>query len=119
MDEKTLHDCRRAALRTVQRLAAGIASDGSLGQSCQDLACFYKPPYLMQLAGHAQQAQRLLEYIHDRFLHPDGVWMADQPARTRMDQSAEAAIWLLEIAALGWTAGSGDREPAETERISR
>jgi hypothetical protein len=30
----------------------------------------------------------------------DGTWMADQPHHTRVDQSAEVAIWLLEIAAL-------------------
>jgi hypothetical protein len=31
----------------------------------------------------------------------DGGWMAGQPMHTRLDQSAEVAIWLLEIAALG------------------
>jgi hypothetical protein len=82
MDENALHDCRRAALRTVERLGADIASDGSLGEGCQDLACFYKLPYLMQLAGRAQQAHRLLDCIGDRFLSPDGDFLTSDGFKT-------------------------------------
>jgi hypothetical protein len=42
-----------------------------------------------QIAGHLLAAQ-----------DADGTWQADQPIHTRIDQSAEVAIWLLTIASL-------------------
>jgi hypothetical protein len=82
MSERTLNDCRQAATRTVDWFAARIKSDGSLGDDCQDLACFYKLPYLMQLAGHAAEAHRLLDYIRDRFLGPDGDFLSSNRVKT-------------------------------------
>jgi hypothetical protein len=82
MSERTLNDCRQAATRTVDWLAARIKSDGSLGDDCQDLACFYKLPYLMQLAGHAAEAHRLLDCIHDRFLRQDGDFLTADRVKT-------------------------------------
>jgi len=63
---------RDAALRAVDRLAARIGPDGALGEDCTDLACVYKLPYLMQLAGRPAEAQRLLDHVRGRFLRPDG-----------------------------------------------
>src|SRR5205807_2667441 len=34
-----------------------------------------------------------------RIQDPDGAWLADQPAHTKFDQTAEIAIWLQEIGA--------------------
>jgi hypothetical protein len=68
MRERTFNDCRQAATRTVDWLAARIRSDGSPGDDCQDPACFCKLPYLVQLAGHAAEAHRLLDYIRDRVI---------------------------------------------------
>jgi hypothetical protein len=82
MDERTLNDSRKAATRTVDWLIARIKSDGSLGDDCQDLACFYKLPYLMQLAGHAAEAHHLLDFIHDRFLCPDGDFRTSDAVKT-------------------------------------
>jgi hypothetical protein len=82
MSERTLDDCRQAATRTVDGLAARIKADGSLGDDCQDLACFYKLPYLMHLAGHAAEAHRLLDCIHDRFLRPDGDFLTSDRVKT-------------------------------------
>jgi hypothetical protein len=82
MSERTLSDCRQAATRTVDWLAARITSDGSVGDDCEDLACFYKLPYLMQLAGHAAEAHRLLDYIRDRFLRSDGDFRTSNRVKT-------------------------------------
>jgi len=63
---------RAAALRAVDWLAARVGPDGNLGGDCTDLACFYKLPYLMQLAGRPAEAQRLLDRVRVRFLGPAG-----------------------------------------------
>ena len=82
MSEQNLSDCRQASTRTVGWRAARIKSNGSLGEDCHDLACFYKLPYLMQLAGHAAEAHRLLDYIRDRFLRPDGDFLTSNRVKT-------------------------------------
>lgn len=95
---------RRSALRTVDWLVARTREDGSLGGECTDLACFYKLPALMQLAGRAEQAHRLLDHVRERFLFPDGDLRTS--AATRTD---DAVLSLYPAYMSGWIAIGAQR----------
>lgn len=90
----------------------------SYGPEADDLACYYKSPYLFQLSGRARQASLLLEFIQRRFMclariisdprctelavtiadhllaiqDSSGAWLVDQPAHTTFDQTVEISI---------------------------
>ena len=61
-----------AADRTLSWLTNQIEADGSLGPGNDDLACFYKLPYLMQLAGRVCETHRLLDFIQTTFMQANG-----------------------------------------------
>jgi hypothetical protein len=61
----------QAADRAVGWLAAQLRHDGSYGPEADDLACYYKSPYLFSLSGHAREASRLLTFIQRRFMRID------------------------------------------------
>lgn len=82
MSTATLDDYRRAGHRAVEWLASRIGADGSLGGDCADLACYYKLPYLMQLAGRPADANHLLDRIRDRFLRPGGDLLTSDAEKT-------------------------------------
>jgi hypothetical protein len=48
-----------------------LRDDGSYGPEADDLACYYKSPYLFQLSGYSREASRLLNFIQDRFMRED------------------------------------------------
>jgi hypothetical protein len=73
---------REAANRTVGWLTTQIGSDGSLGIENQDLAGYYKLPYLMQLAGRIAEAHQLLDFISGRFLRRDGDFTTSEERKT-------------------------------------
>ena len=83
MTESTREDCQRTAKRTVDWLSARIGDDGSLGEGCDDLACYYKLPALMLLAGRPMAGHRLLDAVRARFLRPDGDFMTSDSVKTR------------------------------------
>ena len=95
---------RDAALRAVDRLAARIGPDGALGEDCTDLACVYKLPYLMQLAGRPAEAQRLLEHVRTRFLRPDGELRTSDAIKT-----ADPVLALYPGYIDGWIAMAAQR----------
>ncbi|SHF00968.1 hypothetical protein [Streptoalloteichus hindustanus] len=57
----------RAARRAVGWLTDRLADDGSFREADDDIACYYKAPYLFALAGHPAEANRLLSHVHRRF----------------------------------------------------
>jgi hypothetical protein len=61
----------QAADRGVTWLTARLGNNGSYGPEADDLACYYKSPYLLQLSGRARQAMQLLEFIQRRFMCTD------------------------------------------------
>jgi hypothetical protein len=69
MMERTRYE--QAADRGVRWLTARLSNGGSYGPEADDLACYYKSPYLFQLSGHARQATQLVEFIRHRFMRPD------------------------------------------------
>ncbi|HKR48006.1 MAG TPA: hypothetical protein VJT72_00230 [Pseudonocardiaceae bacterium] len=69
MEARTRYE--QAADRAVEWLAIRLRDDGSYGPEADDLACYYKSPYLFQLSGRAGEAACLLTFIRDRFMRPD------------------------------------------------
>lgn len=61
----------RAADRAVEWLVAQQRDDGSYGPEVDDLACYYKSPYLFHSAGRSRAAARILAFVQDRFMLPD------------------------------------------------
>ena len=60
-----------AADRAVGWLATHLSEDGSYGPEADDLACYYKSPYLFHLVGRTRDADRLLTFIQARFMRAD------------------------------------------------
>ncbi|MCO1575229.1 hypothetical protein M8C13_05585 [Crossiella sp. SN42] len=59
-----------AARRGADWLLSRLRPDGGFGET--DLACYYKAPAALGLAGHPRQARRLLEVAVERFGTPEG-----------------------------------------------
>jgi len=95
---------RGAALRAVDWLDAHIGPDGSLGEGCSDLSCYYKLPYLMQLTGRPERAHRMLDWIRARFLRPDGDLRTSDSIKT-----ADSVLALYPGYIDGWIAITGHR----------
>jgi hypothetical protein len=120
MRTSTRHE--QAAGRAVGWLTDQLGEDGSFGPDADDVACYYKSPYLLALSGRPREAGRLLDHIQRRFMRGDGdftttgdrkseitaflleiqdtsgAWSRAEPTHTTFDQTAEIAIWLQEIA---------------------
>lgn len=62
----------QAADRAVNWLAARLEDNGSYGDGIDDLACYYKSPYLFGLSGRPREAARVLAFIASRFMRADG-----------------------------------------------
>jgi hypothetical protein len=62
----------QAADRAVGWLSDQLGEDGSFGPQADDLACYYKSPYLLALSGRARDAGRLLDHVQRRFMREDG-----------------------------------------------
>ena len=67
-----LEQYRHSALRAVTWLKNHLNKEGSYQLSPQDLACYYKSPYLFFLSGHGQESHRVLDFISRVFMQPNG-----------------------------------------------
>lgn len=61
----------QAADRGVRWLTVSLGNDGSYGPEADDLACYYKSPYLFGLSGQVRRATQLFEFIRRRFMRSD------------------------------------------------
>jgi len=84
----------QAADRGVRWLTEWLFDDGSYGvhSEIDDLACYYKSPYLFQLSGRARQAMQLLEFIRRRFMCPDHDFVT--AAHHKSDNAAFNEYWV-------------------------
>jgi hypothetical protein len=64
-----------------------LAADGSFSPEADDLACYYKSPYLLALSGRPREAGRLLDHIQRRFMRSDGDFA------TTVDRKSENAAF--------------------------
>lgn len=81
----------QAADRAVGWLAARLRDDGSYGPEVDDLACYYKSPYLFHLSGRTRDAARLLAFIRSRFMRPDHDFVT--AADHKSDNAAFTEYW--------------------------
>lgn len=94
----------QAADRGVGWLATRLREDGSYGPQAEDLACYYKAPYLFQLSGRARHATQLLEFIRGRFMRPDHDFVTS--AHHKSDNAAFTEYWAYPN---GWLAIAAQR----------
>lgn len=94
----------QAADRAVEWLATQLRDDGSYGPDVDDLACYYKSPYLFQLSGRAREAARLLSFIRGRFMRPDHDFTTS--AGHKSDNAAFTEYWAYPN---GWLAMAAQR----------
>ncbi len=72
MTRNQLKAYTHAAEKALDWLNQQLQSDGSYGPQIDDLACYYKSPYLFQLCGRLPEAERLLNHIQQRFMQANG-----------------------------------------------
>lgn len=60
------------ARRACSWLRERVRSDGSYGLAADDLACYYKAPYLFLVSGDLPVAQRVLSHTRKRFMAESG-----------------------------------------------
>ncbi|MBS0358461.1 MAG: hypothetical protein JSS53_04245, partial [Proteobacteria bacterium] len=71
----------------LQWLTAQIHDDGSYGRKINDLACYYKSPYLFSLTDHHHDAHKMLDFIKQKFMQDDGDFIS-----LKGDKSENAAF---------------------------
>jgi hypothetical protein len=64
-------DTSRPPTRRWSGLWGRLRDDGSYGLEADDLACYYKSPYLFSLSGRPREASRLLTFIRRTFMRAD------------------------------------------------
>jgi hypothetical protein len=95
----------QAADRAVAWLATRLHDDGSYGPEADDLACYYKSPYLFHLSGRTREASTsLLEFIRARFMRPDHDFVTS--ADHKSDNAAFTEYWAYPN---GWLAMAAQR----------
>jgi hypothetical protein len=78
----TLETYQQAANSARAWITSQIGEDGSLGSDNRDLACYYKLPYLMQLAGRVVETHRLLDFVSANSQRPNGDFATSEPQKT-------------------------------------
>jgi hypothetical protein len=81
-----------AADQAVGWLAGQLRDDGSYGPHADDLVCYYKSPYLFQLAGRTRDANRLLSFIQRRFMRTDHDFATSEGHKS--DNAAFGEYWV-------------------------
>lgn len=94
----------QAADRAVEWLTKRLRDDGSYGPEADDLACYYKSPYLFQLSGRVREASRLLTFIRGRFMRADHDFATS--AGHKSDNAAFTEYWAYPN---GWLAIAAQR----------
>jgi len=72
MVEKTILKYINSSIKAVNWLETKINDDGSYSLETQDLACYYKSLYLFYVSGKIELANRVLNYIKNKFFRANG-----------------------------------------------
>jgi len=72
MGQPDLTTYQQSADRAVEWLAGQMKEDGSFQVPVEDLACYYKAPYLFSISGKIQEANHMLSYIQRAFGRGNG-----------------------------------------------
>jgi hypothetical protein len=66
MAAQILQKYKYSSEKAVQWLMSHFEEDGSYGSNIQDLASYYKSPYLLYLSGKMEESYQLLTYIKNQ-----------------------------------------------------
>jgi hypothetical protein len=69
---QALQKYKHGSEKAVQWLMSHFKEDGSYGSNIQDLASYYKSPYLLYLSGRVEESYQLLAYIKHKFMQDNG-----------------------------------------------
>lgn len=72
MVRQNLEKYDESAEKAVNWLRSHLKDDGSYAANSNDLAMYYKSPYLFYLSGQAEAANRILNYIKNNFMRENG-----------------------------------------------
>jgi len=81
----------QAADRGVRWLTDQLGEEGSFGPGVDDLACYYKSPYLLALSGRPREAARLLDHVKRTFMGADGDFISS--AERKSENGAFEEYW--------------------------
>ena len=104
MDQHTLKIYRQSSDRAVEWLAAQINNDGSFQVPDNDLACYYKVPYLFAISGKMEEANRILSYIHKTFGRENGDFTTSKDRKSVNEAFVEYWAYMN-----GWIALTGQK----------
>ena len=75
----------------VKWLDSKLTDDGYYGLGINDLACYYKSPYLLYISGKIEHANRIINYIQTRFLRKNGDFTTQENLKS--ENSAFVEYW--------------------------
>jgi hypothetical protein len=75
MNPKLAEQIEKSSDKALDWLLLRLEEDGSYGSAVNDLACYYKSPYLFCIAGKEEEAKRVLNHIKQRFMRKSGDFM--------------------------------------------
>jgi len=72
MNPQLMEKYKRSADMGLDWLLQKLKNDGSYGPTVNDLACYYKSPYLYYISGRIAAAKRILNHIQQTFMQANG-----------------------------------------------
>jgi hypothetical protein len=91
MNPQLIVNYKRSADRALDWLLKQLKDDGSYGSGINDLACYYKSPYLFYISGRMEEARRILSHIQKKFMQPDGDFKTS--VNIKSENGALAEYW--------------------------
>jgi Prenyltransferase and squalene oxidase repeat len=72
LNPQLIEKCKQSADAAINWLLRQLQDDGSYGPAINDLASYYKSPYLFYMSGRSEAARRMLTYIKQEFMQANG-----------------------------------------------
>lgn len=72
MVEHDLKKYKQSSEKALNWLLSHLKNDGSYGSVVNDVACYYKSPYLFYISGKIEEANRVLSHIKKTFMRESG-----------------------------------------------
>ncbi|MCP4403066.1 MAG: hypothetical protein GY801_37890 [bacterium] len=85
MNTQLIEKYRQSSDAALQWLMGQFQDDGSYGPAINDLASYYKSPYLFLISGRSEEAKRIVKFIQHAFMQVNGDFL------TATDKKSENA----------------------------
>jgi hypothetical protein len=89
MAAQILQKYKYSSEKAVQWLMSHFEEDGSYGSNIQDLASYYKSPYLLYLSGKMEESYQLLTYIKNKFMQDNGDFVTAEDIKSENEAFGE------------------------------